>query len=141
MLLVKADLYSHLYQEVIEEIVRSNAPDNDVLQKAINAAEAEAKAYLNRFDKAAMFVPEFEDELLRGKVKDMAMWHLCKLANPNVNLELAKTLYDDALKFFKMVMKGEVDPDGWPLKNDASTGLDESGHIEWSSNTKRNNHY
>lgn len=141
MLLKKTDLYSHLYQEVIEEIVRSTAADNDVLQKAIIAAEAEAKAYLNRFDKAAMFVPENEDELLRGKVKDMAMWHLCKLANPNVNLELAKTLYDDALKFFKMVMKGEVDPDGWQLKDDAGTGLDESGHIEWSSNTKRRNHY
>lgn len=141
MLLVKSDLYSHLYQEVIEEIVRSTAADNDVLQAAINAAETEAKAYLNRFDKAAMFVPENEDELLRGKVKDMAMWHLCKLANPNVNLEFARTLYEDALKFFKMVMKGEVDPDGWPLKDDASTGLDESGHIEWSSNTKRNNHY
>jgi phage gp36-like protein len=141
MLLQKTDLYSHLYPEVIEEIVRSTDPANDVLLKAIQAAETEAKAYLNRFDKAAMFVPTNTDELLRGKVKDMAMWHLCKLANPNVNLELARTLYEDALKFFTMVMKGEVDPDGWPLKDDPNTPLDESGHIAWSSNIKRRNHY
>ena len=138
-LLVKADLKTHQYTEIIDEITRA---DDTIVDKAILRGEAEAKAYLNRFDIAAMFVTTNTDEFLRGLVKDLVCWHLIKLCNPNINLELFRTIYEDAKAMFKDIMKGNADPAGWPLRaDDADTPNDESGHIYASSNTRRNNHY
>lgn len=136
-LLVKDDLKTHIYPEITALITRS---DDAIINKAIANAEGEARSYLNRFNVQAMFVESFNNEHLKGLVKDIACWHLIKLANPNVNLELFRTAYEDAIKFLDKVSRGYADPE-WPLKDDPNTAFDESGHISWSSNTKRKNHY
>lgn len=137
-LLVVEDFSTHVYAEIIAEITRH---DDTLVEKAIVNAEGEAKAYLNRYDLEAMFVPTNPDEFLKSLVKDIACWHLIKLANPNINLELFRTAYEDAVKFFRDVMKGNADP-VWPLKaNDPATAIDDAGHVEWNSNTKRTSHY
>lgn len=141
-LLVKADLYSHIYQEVIEEIVRNTDDADTKLAMAIKAGEAEAKAYLNRFDMPTMFTTEYEDELLRNKVKDIVCWHLIRLANPNIDMALFRTLYEDAIRFFEKVMKGLIDPAGWPLRaDDPDTPNDDAGNVEWRTFTKRTNNF
>lgn len=141
-LLVKADLYSHIYQEIIEEIVRSAADGDAKLLSAIYAGEEEAKAYLNRFDLAIMFDTSFTNELLRVKVKDIACWHLIRLANPNIDMALFRTLYEDAIKFFDKVMKGLIDPPGWPLRvDDPNTPNDDAGNVDWRVIKKRTNNY
>lgn len=179
-LLTQQDLYTHVYQEIIEEIVRdiklefanlaacpvagvtgkkyvaldtakiykwqdnsyAEITEKDKVQLAIAAGEAEAKAYLNRFDITAMFTPEFTDELLRNKVKDMVCWHLIRLANPNIDMALFRTLYEDAVKFFEKVMKGAIDPAGWPLRaDDPETEIDDAGQVWWSTIPKRGNNF
>lgn len=138
MLLTIADFDTHIYSEIVNEIVR----DNDVLvEKAILRAEAEAKSYLNRYDTATMFGGGFHDDFLKSLCLDIACWQLCKLANPNISLELFRTAYEDAIKFLQHVQKGGPDPQ-WPLKpNDPQTPIDEAGNVEFSAQPKRQNHF
>lgn len=181
--LSERDLYTHIYPEIMTEIIRNykSAYTNlaafpeegisgrqyvandtgktylwngvayietvpvDLVRNAIKTAVGTASSYLNRYDINKMFSDNdsertFQDDMLDGKVKDIACWELIKLANPNINIELFRTAYEDAIKYFKDVMKGYADP-VWPLKDDPDTDLDESGHISWSSNTKRSNHF
>lgn len=138
--LTKDDLITHIYPEIRDEITRG---DDTIIVKAINEGMGEAKSYLNRYDLNAMFgdTPTFKDDFLDSVVKDIICWKLIKLSNPNINLELFRTAYEDAVKFLDKVMRGIVDPQ-WPLRvDDTGTPLDESGNIGWSSNTKRSNHY
>ena len=141
--LTKADFKTHLYAEIIEEISRA---DDDVVNRAIASAIAETKAYMSRFDLIALFGdtatdPTFISDHLQNIVKDIAAWHLVKLANPNVNMELFRTMYKDAIDFLKAVMMGKADP-GWPYKpDDPTTPANENNFVQYSSNPKRTQHF
>jgi hypothetical protein len=141
--LTKADLTPPLYQEIIDAITRG---DDTIVATAIKNGIAEMTIYLNRHDTLAMFgsnsvEPTYTDDYLKSLAKDIVAWQLLKMGNPSINLELYRTAYSDAIKVFKQVMKGEVDPK-WPLKqNDPENLFDVSGHIASFSNTKRRNHY
>lgn len=146
-LITPADLNTHLYSEIIAEITRSNAT---ITTKAIAAAEAEVKGYLGRFDLDQLFgtadaEPTVNDENLKSKIKDVACWHLVRLANPNVSMELFRTLYEDAIKFFEKVALGRWDPPGWPYLPADPTNSDGSlpgvSAVYGSSNRKRHNHF
>lgn len=141
--LVKADFKTHIYSELIDSITRA---DDEIVEKGISSGIAEAKSYLSRYDLLAIFgntntEPTVDEELLehlKDVVKDIAAWKMCKLANPNVDLKLFRTGYEDALAWLKLVQKGQADPDGWPYKeDDPATPGDENSGIQWSSNTKR----
>lgn len=136
--ITKTDLKTHIYAEITDVITRS---DDTVIDKAIEAGEGEMKSFLNRFDKDTMFTENFEDEYFKSLLKDIVCWHLIKLANPNINLELFRTAYEDAIKALRDISKGNTSP-VWPLApNNPNTDIEESGHIEFASNTKRINHY
>ncbi len=184
--LVKTDLHTHLYPEIIDEIIRKSllefatqsafpetgvkgyiykdlaeetlfswsgtsyvpATDPDVIvTNAINAGIAEVKSYLNRFDLVKLFgvgetAPTVTDEHLKNITKDVAAWHLVKLSNPNVDLKLFRTGYEDAIAWLKLVQKGQADPDGWEYKeDDAATPGNENSSIQWSSNAKKTQHF
>ena len=182
--LTEQDLTTHLYPEIITEIIRNykttyanqaafpvmgitgrqyisladnktfkwngdayyEAPPFDLVTKAINAAVAEVKSYLSRYDLLALFGDDdtaaFDDEHLKNIVKDVAVWHLLRLANPSIDLALFRTIYEDAIKWLVLVQKGQADPAGWPYKqDDPDTAFDESAGIQWSSNPKRRQHY
>jgi hypothetical protein len=137
--LVTADLTTHIYSEIITEIVRG---DDSLSVKAINAGICEAKSYLNKYDLTLLFADDFADENLKGKVKDLACWHLIKLCNPNIELALFRTAYEDAIKYFDKVTKGFVDPDGWPYKpDDPLTKFPEGSSVTSSSTRKRCQHW
>jgi len=155
--LTKEDFKTHVYSEIIESITRG---DDDIIHRAIANTIGEMKSYLNRYNKKAMFGiypnqqpiisdegnediidPTFTDAFLKGLGLDIACWWLIKLANPNINLELFRTAYEDAIKTLEKIQKGYMQPE-FPLAiDDPETPIDESGHIEFSSNIKRNNHY
>lgn len=183
--LTQTDLTTHLYPEIITEIIRdysttyanqaafpaigitgrryvSTADSKtfiwngdayvettpfDLPGKAISAAVAEVKSYLSRYDLLKLFgndviPPEVNDEHLKNIVKDVAVWYLLRLANPNIDLALFRTIYEDAIKWLTLVQKGQADPEGWPYPtDDADTDYDESAGIQWSSNPKRGQHY
>lgn len=146
--LVKADLSTHLYAEVLEEISRG---DDTIIARAISAAVSEVKSYLSRFDLVKLFgddstdpvtAKEVSSEHLMNIVKDVACWHIIKLANPNIDMTLFRTLYDDAIKFLEKVMKGQADPEGWPYRpDDATTPANENFGIQYSANRKKIQHY
>ncbi len=183
--LTQLDLTTHLYPEIITEIVRDYktsyanlaafpvmgvtgrqyiATDSnkvykwngdvyfettpfDIVAKSITAAVAEAKSYLSRFDLLKLFgtdvdVPTVEDEHLKSIVKDIACWKLVRLANPNIDLALFRTIYEDALKWLTLVQSGKADPAGWPYPEDnPDTDYNESAGVQWDSNLKRRQHY
>lgn len=144
MFILKGDLYSLLYPEIIEIITRE---DDTIVERAINTGIAEAKSYLSRFDLLQLFgtgevEKTVDDENLKSKVIDLAVWQLIKLANPNIDLKLFRTNYEDAISFFEGVKKSKLGPDGWPYKiDDPETSFPEGNIISYSSNTKRNNHW
>ncbi|MGQ0740207.1 MAG: phage protein Gp36 family protein [Bacteroidota bacterium] len=141
--LVQADLKTHVYAEIITEISRS---DNTICPIAITEAIATAKGYLSRFNRTKLFDPDatgfVNDPQLLAVVKDITVWRMIRLANPNLSVELARTNYEDAIAWLKDVQKGVVDPDGWPyVDDDEDTDGDESAAIRYMSNEKRTNHY
>lgn len=138
--LTKEDLSTHIYPEIAEEITRS---DDDLIDEAIGSAIDEAKSYLSRYDLDKLFgdPPTPADRNLKNKVKDMACWHLIRLANPNVNLELFRTIYKDAITWLTGIMKGQANPAGWIYLDMANVQPPPDGDtISYSSNPKRQNH-
>lgn len=141
--LLKADLGTLLYGENIEEITRE---DDTLVDEAIAVGIAEAKSYLSRFDLPKLFddadADFVDDKNLKQKVKSLVAWQLVLLANPNINLTLFRTNYEDAIKWLEKVQSGKADPDGWPYKpDDTETGHIEGSSIEARSNVKRENHF
>jgi hypothetical protein len=147
-LISKTDFETHLYAELISAITR----DNDlIVDKAIGSAIAEAKMYLSRYNLLALFgnntiAPTVDDEYLehlRHLVTDIACWHLVKLSNPNIDLKLFRTLYEDAIKTLEKIMKGQASPEGWPYKPDdpLTEGYNENASVQFSSNAKRTQHF
>lgn len=139
-----ADLQTHIYAELITEITRTDA---SLAPRAIDAAIAEAKSYLRKYDLVKLFgdvanAATVVDENLKNKVKDLACWHLIKLSNPNIDLALFRSAYEDALKWLEKIAKGLIDPDGWIYKPiDVNTGFPKNASVYKSSNSKRSNHY
>lgn len=145
--LVKEDLKTHIYAELLAEITRA---DDTIINNAIKAGIGEAKSYLSRFDLLKIFgdagtapvVADEQLEVLRDFVKDIVCWKAIKLCNANVNLELFKTNYDTATAWLDKVKKGGNDPEGWPYKvDDPETPANENFGIQWTSNNKRTQHF
>ena len=126
------DFNTHLYAELIEAIDRN---DEDILNDAIASAEGEAMGYLSRFDVDVLFaaMDDDRDATLLMYLKDMAVWHFITLANPNTNMELRKTRYDDAIQWLKGIQSGKIVPRGWPPATEE--GADSYFHV--SSAPKR----
>jgi phage gp36-like protein len=107
------DFNTHMYPELIDVISREN---NTILNEAINAAEGEARGYLSRYDRAALFsaTGTDRDSTLLMYLKDMAVWHFIVVANPNTDLEFRKERYDNALAWLKGIQAGKIVPEDWP---------------------------
>lgn len=126
------DFNTHLYPELIAAIDRE---EDEILSDAIASAEGEAMGYLSRFDIDTLFAREEDDrdKTLLMYLKDMAVWHFIVLANPNTDMELRKTRYDDAIKWLKGIQSGKIVPRNWPYPEDETA--DDLFHI--SSAPKR----
>lgn len=119
----------------------------DLVAEAIAAAISEAKGYLAKYKLSALFddgeTDFVTDKNLKNKVKDLACWNLIKLSNPNVNVAMFRTAYEDAIeKYFQEIQKGNIDPAGWIYAtDDADTNRTEGQGFYSNSNTKRGNHW
>ena len=138
-----SELDTHIYTEVLNEIVRNNT---SLADKAIATAESEAKMYLGRFDLLALFgdvhtIPQVQDEFLKHLLKDMACWYIIRLANPVIDYRSFRDAYENAIKTLEKIMQGQADPPGWPLKEIVAEDTPEGTSISWSSNPKRNNYF
>jgi len=136
------DLETHLYPELIKDIIRGN---QTLLTQAIDTAVQEAKSFLSRYDVLQLFgdennPPQVTDAYLQNLVKDLAVWHLLRVSNTGVDLQLYRTAYSDAMQAFNNIMAGLHSP-AWPYAATANPMASGNDGIAWSSNPKRNNYY
>jgi phage gp36-like protein len=141
MYLTAAEITSHLYGEVSNEISRNNAA---LLQDSINAAVAEARGYLTAYDLTAIFsaTGDNRNPILLLYIKDISVWHFIQLANPGVDLVLRQDRYEKAIKWLDKVQRGQTNPD-LPLPTapvDETSGSVQN-FLKWGSNPKRQNNY
>jgi phage gp36-like protein len=141
--LVESEFKTHIYSETITSITRGDAT---IMPIAINEAIIAAKGYLSRFNRTKLFDPTatgfIDDVQLKAAVKDIAVWRLIRLANPNLSVEQCRTNYEDAINWLKDIQKGVVDPENWPyVDDDEDTDRTESDDVWQISNDKRSNHY
>jgi len=155
MLVQPSELTSELYQEIIDEITRSNVEE---ARTQIKAAEDFCKSYLFKFDLKALFgddtvdpvvAPTVVDENLKKTVKIIASYWLVRKANPSISLDLFREDWELMIGtksepgWLTQIKEGYLVP-AWPYKADDSEtpDVDESaGQVNWSSNIKRTNHF
>lgn len=140
----QADLATHIYAEILEEITRS---DNNLIERSITEAIATAKSYLSRYDLTALFGSQadgtsatYTDDYLIRIIKDLTCWYIIRLANPNLNREQYRQVYEDTIKTLEQIQKGIITPQGWPFYVPESTTPQPGNAISWKGNTKRNTH-
>lgn len=130
MYLEPAEINSHLYGEVTDEISRG---DVSLLTQAINAAIAEAKGYLTAYDLVAIFAAAGDERnpILLLYIKDIAVWHYIQLANPAVEMDLRLQRYEFAVKWLDKVQRGQTNPDlPYPAPPVDTTGNPNPGAAE-----------
>ncbi len=142
-IITQTDLATNIYAEIINEITRSDA---SIAEKAISAAESEAKMYLTRYDLVQLFgtntvAPVINDELLKALVKDLACWHLIRLSNTGVDYGAFRTAYLDAIAVLKNIQSGQAQPQNWPYPDSSVNSIPQGDSVAWNSNPKRENYY
>lgn len=126
------DFDNTMYSELRDAISRNDA---DVLNDAIASAEAEAQGYLSRYDTDTLFAlaGDNRDKSLVMYICDIAAWHFIALANANVDLELRRTRYEDAMRALRDIQSGKIVKKNWPLPETE----EESLYFHISSQEKR----
>lgn len=140
MYLTPKELKTHLYRE---DIALIQGDDDTILLSSIDAAVAEARGYLARYDVAAVFgaVGEARNALLLTFTKDIAVWHFLNLCNSGNDLDLRRFRYERAIDWLKAVQRGDVTPD-LPIRDEDGDGRDDGpGDFLYGSNPKRSQHF
>lgn len=132
------EIYTHLYSETVNAI---SGNDERMLQMAIDAAVAEAKGYLHRYDTDKIFgaAGDERNALLVYWVKDIAVWHYINIANPGIDWQVREIRYKAAIAWLKGVQKMDIVPDLPPVVDDDGNRENTTG---WKigSNPKRVQH-
>ncbi|SUJ26441.1 Uncharacterised protein [Sphingobacterium spiritivorum] len=124
----KEDFYSHIYEEAVSTISRGN---DKHLNSAIQAATNQALRCMARYDTEAIFELSTDEQKqpyaeLIIYIKDIAKWHFIGVCNVQVDYEVAKDRYKQAVNELNKIWKGE-DIAGWPLKSGNNERLFRSG--------------
>lgn len=127
-----------LYPEIINKITRD---DRQAAELQILAAESLVKSYISRYDLDAIFgttesPPTFtgsDVNLIKKIIKIIASYYLVRLSNPNVNIELYRSDYEDAIDWLRELQDGNVNPT-LPYGSD-------TGDAWWASNVKRKQNF
>lgn len=126
------DLKTHLYGYQIAQI---SEDDEDIVLRAIAAAEEETKSYFYinhkkeyldgrlRYDVDKIFSAQGVERnpLILNIVITIAVWHFITLSNPDILHERIKERYDRAIDFLKKLNKGEISLGNLPLLNEPET--------------------
>lgn len=126
----KATMYSELQAAISRE-------DEDILNDAIATAEIQAQGYLSRYDIDTLFARQNEDRdrSLVMYICDIAAWNFIALANANVDLQLRRSRYEDAIKDLEKIQSGKIVKKNWPLPVVEDPQLNSYFHV--SSSPKR----
>ena len=129
-----------LYPEVITAITR-NDPTAAELQ--ILSAEELVKCYIFKYDLTAVFgtaesPPTHPSEMIKKLVKVIASYYLVRMASPNINIELYRADYADAMRMLEDIRDGKNNLNLPYAGDDPTTDEDESaGEFYCVSNPKQ----
>ena len=144
-ILTPNDLTTHIYPEVLQEIVRD---DDTKTAGAISQAIQEAKMYLTRYDIIQLFgditldvASTFPlDDFLANIIKNIAVWNVAQLGNPNIYYDAWKDRYEQTIATLKNIQKGIADP-RWPYFDTTAETAPPSDQVTMIANPKRSNYY
>lgn len=139
MYITKDELKTHIRTSHLDVI---SGADDTIITAAIDAAVAETKGYLTRYDCSVIFSEQGDkrNALLVSFVKDISIYHLINFCNPGISYEAKEKRYERAVDWLKAVQKGNVVPD-LPLLTDSSSGAVEYSPFYITSNPKRTTHF
>jgi phage gp36-like protein len=123
MFLSALELKSVIYDYQLSEIVED---DLTIVEIAISSAEEEVQSYLvGRYDVQLTFSATGADRnpLIVEIVKDVALWQIVRLSNPDIIYDRVKDRYDRAVEWLDKVASGLIsitlpsaqNPDGGDL--------------------------
>lgn len=122
-MITQEELKTVLYSYQLEEITEG---DDDIVLANIEAAIEEVKSYLaSRYDVAVIFSQEGNERnpLLVEYLKNIALYHILRLANVDMIYQEAKERYDRAINWLKLVQKGELSPTLPILENETGESV------------------
>lgn len=145
-IIAQSDMSTVLYGEKITAITRG---DSTIAPKAISVAISEMQMYLQRFNLIALFgdpvgdtAATINDEYRNSLCKDIAAWHLVRLANVGSDLTLIRTGYEDAIASLKRIQRLEATPSGWPLLDlNTVTATAQGNSVAVKAYKKRSNRF
>ncbi len=115
MWITKEELRTHLFEDGLNAITGN---DDRIVDQQIGTALNTLRRYLGAYDTDLIFSTSGADRDAYSELvmyaKDIAKWNLLAVTNANVNLELAKERYNDALKALQLIRISSPVP-GWPL--------------------------
>lgn len=132
------DFDSSIHNDILMAVVKHNTK---AVAECTNVAITEMEGYLNsRFDTQAIFSKEGAERnsYLLMIAKDIALYHICCIHNPQKLTEVRRMRYEDALATLSKIQTGKYTPSGLPVLS-AEANNAEGGYL-FSSNTKRDNH-
>ena len=103
---LKTVIYDYQISEIVED-------DSTIAEMAIQAAIEEVKSYLcSRYDVEKTFSAEDEkrNPLILEITKDVALWQIIRLSNPDIIHERVKDRYDRAIDWLDKVARGLISP-------------------------------
>lgn len=140
---------SSIYPEILDIITRK---DDTVVEMQILAAQSLCATYLFKYDLKPVFgddtvspavKPTVVSPALQKIVKIIASYYLVRQSNPNIDLELYRKDYEDAIALLENIRDGQNNLTELSYRQDApDTPEDESANgVSWSSNPKRTNYF
>ncbi|MPM00632.1 hypothetical protein SDC9_46860 [bioreactor metagenome] len=129
------DYEAGIRTEFLTAITRNNPA---IRASAENAAISEMRSYLNnRYDADAIFsaTGDNRSQIIVMLCRDIALYHMHAVVNPNVVPDIRKDRYDEAIDWLKQVSRLKINPD-LPLLS-----TDTKNYIRYGSNTKHDNYF
>lgn len=103
---LKSVIYDYQLNEIIED-------DNTIVEMAIAAAIEEVKSYLcSRYDTNQTFSATGNERnpLILEMTKDVTLWQIIRLSNPDIPYDKVKDRYDRAIEWLDKVARGLISP-------------------------------
>ena len=103
---LKSVIYDYQLSEIVED-------DTTIIEMAIQAAIEEVKSYLRgRYDIDKTFATEGSERnpLVLEITKDVALWQIIRLSNPDIIHDRVKDRYDRAVEWLDKVARGLISP-------------------------------
>jgi len=136
-----SDYDAAIHAEILNAVTRQ---DDAILEIMEDQAVEEMKGYLSaRYDTDEIFSQTGDDrhQLIKMFCIDITLYHLHSIHNPQKFPQVRIDRYNRAIEWLKGVQKGDINPDGLTLKENADGDQGGATSFSMDSNQKRINHF